>query len=1075
MRSYADSDDTHPSPAASGNAPASATHSLTVDESTANDPVSSVASLPSSLRTEPRYIRLPDALYNLRHRYPTVTESVFLECTRCHQWVAVPVLRNVPDEVRSDAIAVSAQGLEPIERRTSVHGPLRHTKQDALHRHEQLAVEATTTTQWRSQRLLEKNARKNEQNTSKTTTSATTHDGDSDRTASSHSPGMFEQILEGLKRGRRRNATADLVAQEGATAFRRHPLLYIPNPDTFICAGWQCAWDADALADLRQEWMDNIYKALPMPAVTEETLTSSSSVASSSSPSAASFPTSPSLSPNGVWQQQLQQHRTALNEALAEELHVSHHRRLSRACGVRLARLNGDHDGGGDHGSPSSLPPLSLPAEPLSASRQTTTSASASSTEGDMWQLSRQQQSWVKAAALHLLRNGADVVEGRSEGEKAELAEKPSRLHRPFLPLSPTSPSTTAAEEAAGPLLSAYCWAVCDACGKLRRVAQPFPGGAPFVCAMAVTASSSCRAAPHCAPNNRSRDSTNSNRNSGVLDAATTVENACSVSEVEGLIQCGVKLCEAELIAAALSSPFLPYPLKAQLTSSRASSGRHAARHAAVEGSEAAGTAATGAEGTRERLSCADVARVLLTEPLLRTIRSSVTEAVVKGTTAPPSPTRRRKSTARGRRTTTHVTSFINASRNGGEGDGAEEDEDDDDEAVAAAASIFLQHSLPILRELARFMKKRGTTSLVRQIQLTPAQIQAKREAVLRSTLLDSSQTSNTNASTDAADPASIDNAKRKETKQKRQRKEEEEKATHKAETALDDDGVVPTQYHTRVDMASRTASAKQDPSTATGIRSRERSSSAATASKAVSPLRAAEITTRAARGGRGRDRTSAMKPEEEPPALPVAVAAEAPPVQEVRRRGRPPKKRDNITPVATKSKTASASDPTHVAVAQAEQQKHKDHDKDSSSNDDGEDTPLLRPRRRRRAAARDNGDETADAPRRKTRSEAAAASPPQRRPGRPCGRPPKVKTELVEKTDGTVGKEKRAKVNSGDDDADAWEVVHWVQCDRCSKWRIVPQRVPPRIKFWECKMRYDAARGRATTCDDPDDADLSS
>ena len=217
------------------------------------------------------------------------------------------------------------------------------------------------------------------------------------------------------------------------------------------------------------------------------------------------------------------------------------------------------------------------------------------------------------------------------------------------------------------------------------------------------------------------------------------------------------------------------------------------------------------------------------------------------------------------------------------------------------------------------------------------------------------------------------------------------------------------------------------------------------------------------------------MKPEEEPPALPVAVAAEAPPVQEVRRRGRPPKKRDNITPVATKSKTASASDPTHVAVAQAEQQKHKDHDKDSSSNDDGEDTPLLRPRRRRRAAARDNGDETADAPRRKTRSEAAAASPPQRRPGRPCGRPPKVKTELVEKTDGTVGKEKRAKVNSGDDDADAWEVVHWVQCDRCSKWRIVPQRVPPRIKFWECKMRYDAARGRATTCDDPDDADLSS
>lgn len=33
-------------------------------------------------------------------------------------------------------------------------------------------------------------------------------------------------------------------------------------------------------------------------------------------------------------------------------------------------------------------------------------------------------------------------------------------------------------------LSSCFCWVVCDCCGKIRRTAQPFPGGSPFVCAL---------------------------------------------------------------------------------------------------------------------------------------------------------------------------------------------------------------------------------------------------------------------------------------------------------------------------------------------------------------------------------------------------------------------------------------------------------------------------------------------------------------------------------------------------------------------------------------------------------------
>ncbi|KAF5225025.1 hypothetical protein ECC02_001958 [Trypanosoma cruzi] len=35
-------------------------------------------------------------------------------------------------------------------------------------------------------------------------------------------------------------------------------------------------------------------------------------------------------------------------------------------------------------------------------------------------------------------------------------------------------------------VVASFCWVSCDSCGKLRHVDQPFPGGAPFVCALAL-------------------------------------------------------------------------------------------------------------------------------------------------------------------------------------------------------------------------------------------------------------------------------------------------------------------------------------------------------------------------------------------------------------------------------------------------------------------------------------------------------------------------------------------------------------------------------------------------------------
>ncbi|KPI87968.1 hypothetical protein ABL78_2959 [Leptomonas seymouri] len=953
---------------------------------------------PSLMQTEPRYIRLPDVLYQLRHRYPTVTESVFLECTRCHQWVAVSVLLHIPDEVREGRVARSAQGLASIGERTSSHGPLRHAKQDDMHRREQLTLEALNI-RWHSPRLLEKESQQHGASSGAGRGAGAAQNGSSNdinggkSSASASSRSLFDQILLQIRRGGRCSTTAErkggTAAAPSSTAAqpRRHPHLYIPNPDTFVCAGWHCAWDTDVLADLRKEWMGSIYKALPIPAISEELLSSTSSPLSlfSSSP-----PVSPELSSREL---QLQR-KAALNEALAEELHINRNRRPGRNYSARLTRFC-DLDSEG-----SSLPPLSLPTQQLSASSQAesppawSTSATANSrvntTDSEM-QLSRFQQSWVKAAALHLLRDGGDGKEEEGEGSP-----------RPRLPC--TSPSASAAaEDNNGPLLSAYCWAVCDACGKLRRVAQPFPGGAPFVCAMAVTASSSSRAVRGGgSPSSSSAAFANT-------DMVASIENACSVSEVEGLIQCSIKLCEAELITAAMSSPFLPYPLKSQLNSLSV-------------GNEGCGVRETTATG--DRFSRADVVRVLLAEPLLRTIQSSVTEAIVDGTRSAPSPSGQAPN-SKGHRAGAPVMAPTSASQKNRDAKGANEGDDG-----VHAASIFLQRSLPILRELARSIKKRGMASMARKIQLTPAQIQAKREAVLRNSLLDGYQTGSNNSSSNNNCSAPVGSAvpvEAEKGKGEMKHEPEEEEATG-GEAGVTVVGGLATRPRARgvpagpPEISCKTATA----------------SVTATQSTSAAAIKATCVR-------RGPSRPSRVKEE---------APVEASPAPAKRKRSRP------VTPPRTILATGSAEANGRIEAVAVE--------RDDAPDD-----------KRRSHAGRHRGqEEKAAASHVKAEAEALQQTQPRRGVGRPRGRPPAAKKERADKEDERRKAVKHSAAGPENEDEDGgdetWEVVHWVQCDRCAKWRVVPRRVSPRVKFWECKMRYDDERGRATTCDDVDDADLS-
>lgn len=924
------------------------------------------------MRTEPRYIRLPDALYALRRRYPSVTESIFLECTRCHQWVAVPVLREIPNEIATAVVSRSALGLDSISVRTGCSGPLRHTHQDALRRREELANDAAAP-KWRSRRLQEKH--------SHLASGDANHNGeahgDVDRAAAATpQQGFFESILQHLRRNRRPSQegaedSAMAASESARQRSQRHTPLYIPNPDTFICAGWQCGWDADALADLRRDWLQVIYRALPMPPICEEGMALSSGASSS-----ASLPSSPAVS----FVEALRQRKAALNEALALELDVGRSRRWGRGVGQRAGRTEHNVE------SQDSLPALSLPD-----------SAVESDTE-----LSRMQGSWVRAAALHLLRNSGSAADGPPVTPAAEDDEEAETPHQRY---------SSVEEDSQENVLSAYCWAVCDACGKLRRVAQPFPGGAPFVCAMAVTTSSSCRAA---------RGS-----NAPHHEATSGLDQACTVSEVEGLMQCNMKLCEAELIYAALSSPFLPYPLRAQLSSL----GRRQ-------------TCFKDPPEPAKRLNRADVSRVLLSEPLLRTIQSSVRESVTRGTLNPTACQRRRGSGAAATVTPVPVKSRRKASAS----------ELDDADAELAEREFFLYRSLPILRELARSIKARSISAFVRQLQLTPAQIQAKREAVMLTSFLGNHQyTSSTgsDSGTEKRKPAAVI-ATTSEAERTRAQVKVEEGDTPSTEPA---ERLPPRSTRTRTRASPAVPETAPAPAV---VKKGPMKVQAASASDIATPQPVEESTP--ARTRKKPPHEAAPRASEHQQGLAYEAAQQQPPQPALvapRKRGRPPRQgpEEPSRPVAPGSQATT----------------------EAAGGVTGVDTASLRRRRQRCENVPVKEEKTvkssaATATKLEAVGEVASspASPPR---GRPHGRPSGSGSARRKHSQGAHDDDAEAKAENGK----KWEVVHWVQCDLCSKWRIVPQRVPARVKFWECKMRYDEQRSRQTTCDDPDDAKLAS
>ncbi|CAG9580684.1 conserved hypothetical protein [Leishmania major strain Friedlin] len=921
------------------------------------------------IQTEPRYIRLPDALYALRRRYPSVTESVFLECTRCHQWVAVRVLREIPNEITSAVVPCSALGLDSISVRTGCSGPLRHAHQDALRRREELANDAAAP-QWRSRRLQEKH--------SHLASGDANHNGEAHGDVSragtaTPQQAFFKSVLHHLRRSRRpsQEGAEDSVTAASESArerSRRHTPLYIPNPDTFICAGWQCTWDADALADLRRDWLQSIYRALPMPPVCEDGMGLSSD-ASSSSPS---LPSSPAVSSVMA----LRQRKAALNETLALELDVGRSRRWGRGVGQRAGRDEHNLE------SQDSLPALSLPGR-----------AAESDTE-----LSRLQGSWVRAAALHLLRNSSSAAEGCSVtpvAEEDEEAETPHHRH------------SSVEEDSQENVLSAYCWAVCDACGKLRRIAQPFPGGAPFVCAMAVTTSSSCRAA---------RGSNAPHR-----EATSGLDQACTVSEVEGLLQCNMKLCEAELIYAALSSPFLPYPLRAQLSAL----GRR--QTCFKDSSEPA-----------KRLSRADVSRVLLSEPLLRTIQSSVRESVTREALHPTACQRRRGSGATATATPAPVKPHRKASAS----------ELDYADAELAETEFFLYRSLPILRELARSIKARSISAFVRQLQLTPAQIQAKREAVMLASFLSNHQhtpTTGRDSGTEKRKPAVViaTTSEAERTRAKVKVEEGDMSSTEPAER------LPPRPTRTR----TRAPPAVPETAPAPAVVKEHMKVQAASGSDIATPQPVGEPTP--ARTRRKPLQEAAPRASEHQEGLSYEAAPQQPALGAPRKRGRPPRQGpgEPSRPVVPGSQATTEATGVGTGVDTASLRRRRQR---------CENAPVKEAKTAKSSAATAGKAETVGE---------VASSPASPSRGRPHERPPGSGSARRKRSQGAHDEDAEAKAGDGN----KWEVVHWVQCDLCSKWRIVPHRVPAKIKFWECKMRYDEQRGRTTTCNDPDDAELAS
>lgn len=240
------------------------------------------------------------------------------------------------------------------------------------------------------------------------------------------------------ERSAKTEASRDGVHSEGAVLTERNdsvvnPPLYIPNPQCFVCNGTMCE-KGDRLLTLRSDWLRALYASCLKEGHGQRGTTLHVPDASTSQ-----------NSEHGRLQLE-----NMMNTKLAEELDI---RRSERLAGRK--RHQEQHELG-----------------------------EYSSFDGSGWVERRDGRRRVKIETDTETMETAVGPPPSSTGSSSSLSPLPNDVVASTSAFLRQKVKETFQDDTA--LSSAFCWVVCDVCGKMRRTAQPFPGGAPFICALSV-------------------------------------------------------------------------------------------------------------------------------------------------------------------------------------------------------------------------------------------------------------------------------------------------------------------------------------------------------------------------------------------------------------------------------------------------------------------------------------------------------------------------------------------------------------------------------------------------------------
>lgn len=327
----------------------------------------------------------------------------------------------------------------------------------------------------------------------------------------------------------------------------------------------------------------------------------------------------------------------------------------------------------------------------------------------------------------------------------------------------------------------------------------------------------------------------------------------------------------------------------------------------------------------------------------------------------------------------------------------------------------------PALSQLAAAVKRRSTGALVRQMCLTPRAIRAKREAVLRSYLYD-------------------------------------DKA--------DEEGVTAA--------AAAVAAGGEEEEGAKAAEPLGRARPAARGRSKTAALAAAAVESDAGSSSNEDEEDDDEEEEQEEDKVPIAP---------VKRPCRPSAKaaaaakKVATTSTATTSK-ATAKVTTTAARAASREGRRITFNKDRFSVSDVRGAERVDDEHDKKESTKGSGGKPVVLV-----VEVEEVVPARRGRGRPKGSKNQVPTVPASKrarsddastaVAPSVAKRDRSRPTrntpaAGDDEEDsvlsAPEKIFWVQCDRCNKWRVVPEKISSRVKHWDCSLKP------GTTCADMDD-----